>query len=50
MGADRWRAQDLENLPQQAFSALGGFLETCERELAWPPQWLAIFTSLLPKK
>ena len=47
MGADRWRAQDLANLPQQAFSALGGFLETCERELAWPPQWLAIFTSLL---
>ena len=49
MGADRWRAQDLANLPQQAFSALGGFLETCERELAWPPQWLAIFTSLLPE-
>ena len=49
MGADRWRAQDLANLPQQAFSALGGFLETCERELAWPPQWLAMFTSLLPK-
>ena len=45
MGADRWRAQDLANLPQQAFSALGGFLETCERELAWPHQWLAIFTS-----
>ena len=49
MGADRWRAQDLVNFPQQAFSALGGFLETCERELAWPPQRLAIFTSLLPK-
>ena len=23
MGADRWRARDLANLPQQAFSALG---------------------------
>ena len=44
-----WRAQDLANLPLQAFSALAGFLETCERELAWPPQWLAIITSLLPK-
>ena len=49
MGADRWRARDLANLPLQAFSAPSGFLETCERELAWPPQWMAIYTSLLPK-
>ena len=39
----------MANLPLRAFTALSGFLETCERELAWPPQWLAIFTSLLPK-
>ena len=49
MGADRWRARDLANLPLQEFAARAGFMETRERELAWPPQQLGIFTSLLAK-
>ena len=49
MGADRWRARDLANLPLQGFVALAGFPETCERELAWPPLLMEIFSFLFPK-
>ena len=49
MDADRWRTRDVTNLPLQGVVALAGFLETCDREVAWPPHLMWIFTSLLAK-